>query len=91
MESVVALTNLESEEVAQTCPVLDQDGCRIQLKVPKYLNTGSPVKVEAGDTLSLGEICHCYSEGEGYVVWVDLFQSLNHVAEMARLARALLG
>ena len=91
MESVVALTNLESEEVTPTCPVLEQDGSRIQLKVPKYLNVGSAVKIEADDTMSLGEICHFRSDGEGYIVWVDLFQALHNVAELSRLARALLG
>lgn len=87
---VAAFTNLENAEVSQVCPVLGLDGRMMQLKLPKRVNIGSAVKVEAGDTLSLGEVSYCRPDGDGYVVWVELMQALHSVTELSRLARALL-
>lgn len=85
-----AFTKLDDTEVALCCPVLGVDGHMIQLKLPKWVDIGSAVKVEADDTLSLGEVSYCRPDGDGYVVWVDLLQSLHNVAELSRLAQALL-
>lgn len=89
MATVAALTNLEAE-ITDTCSVLGLNGSMMQLKFPKYLNVGSAVKVEADDTISLGEVSYCRRDGDSYVVWVELFQALHNVTEMSRLARALL-
>jgi len=88
METVAALTNLEAE-VTQTCSVLGLNGSTMQLKFPHHLTVGSAVKIEADDTISLGEVSYCRREGDGYVVWVELIQALRHVTELSRLARAL--
>jgi hypothetical protein len=61
----------------------------MELKLPVGVKIGSPVKVEAGDTLSLGEVSDCRPEGDGYMVCVELMQALHHVNELSRLARAL--
>ena len=90
METVAALTNLEEKGSPQDCPILALDGCTMQLRSSRPLNIGSPVKVEADDTISLGEVSFCRPEGGGYVVWIDLMQQLHDVAELSRLARALL-
>jgi hypothetical protein len=90
METVAAFTKLDDAEVSLHCPVLGLDGHMMQLKLPKWVDTGSAVKVETGDTMSLGEVSYCRPEGDGYVVWVELLQSLHHVAELSRLAHALL-
>ena len=72
METVAAFTNLNDAEVSQSCPVLGLDGHVMQLKLPKHVGIGSAVKVETGDTMSLGEVSYCHPEGDGYVVWVEL-------------------
>jgi hypothetical protein len=90
METVAAFTNLDDAEVCPACPVLGLDGHMMQLKLSKYVNIGSAVKVETGDTLSLGEVSYCRPEGDGYVVWVEVLQALHNVTELSRLARALL-
>ena len=90
METVAAFTKLDDAEVSCGCPVLGLDGHTMQLKLPKWIDIGSAVTVEAGDTMSLGEVSYCRSEGDGYVVWVELIQALHNVTEMSRLARALL-
>ena len=90
MDTVAALTNLEESQVFQACSVLGLDGHMMQLKLPKPVGIGSAVKIEADDTLSLGEVSYCRPEGDGYIVWVDLIQALHNVAELSRLSRALL-
>ena len=90
MENVAAFTNLDNTEVSQACPVLSLDGPIMQLKLPKRVDIGSAVKIEADNTLSLGEVSYCRPEGDGYVVCVEVIQALHNVTEMARLAQALL-
>ena len=89
METVAALTNLQEPEIAQSCSVLDVNGRLMQVKMQKPIAVGSPVKVEAEDTISLGEVSYCISEGEGFIVWVNLMEALHNVTELSRLARAL--
>jgi hypothetical protein len=90
MDNLVTYTELAGTETPQVCPVLDVDGNVIRLKLPRRTVIGSPVKIEVDNTLSLGEVCHCHPEEDGYVVYVELLQSLRQVAELTRLARALL-
>jgi hypothetical protein len=91
METVAALTNLDEAQVAaQTCSILGRSGNTMQLKLPKYVTIGSPVKVEADDTLSLGEVSYCRPADDGYFVQVEILQALHNVNELTRLARALL-
>ena len=90
METVAALTNLGEAEAPQPCAVLGLDGSMMQLKLPKQMHIGSAVKVEADDTISLGEVSYCRPDGDGYVVWVELLQAMHNVTELSRLARALL-
>ena len=90
MGTVAALTDLEKDGVAQPCLVLGLDGNKMHLKLPQHLKVGSPVKIESGDTLSLGEVSYCRPDGDGYVAWVEIMQALHDVNELTRLARALL-
>jgi hypothetical protein len=89
METVATFTNLDDAD-SQVCPVLGLDGRMMQLKLSKRADIGSAVKVETGDTMSLGEVSYCRPEGDGYVVWVQVMQALHDVTELSRLARALL-
>ena len=90
MDSVAVFTNLDGAEASQTCPVLGLYGHVMQLRVPKRVLIGSPVKVETDDILALGEVSCCRPESDGYVVSVDVLQALHDVSELSRLARALL-
>jgi hypothetical protein len=51
---------------------------------------GSAVKVEWGETLLLGEVCHCRLEGAGYAIGLELEHALYHTEELARLAAILM-
>lgn len=89
METVAALTTLEKSHAPQPCSVIGLSGRTLQVKLPQPVGIGSAVKVEADDSLSLGEVALCRPEGEGYVVWVNLVETLHNVAELTRLAQAL--
>jgi len=91
METVAQFTNLEDAEVSQNCPVLELEGPKIHLKLPNHVAIGKPVKIEANDTLSLGEVVYCRPAADGYVVCVEVMEALHNVTELSRLARALLG
>lgn len=82
---------LDDNRLFTNCPVIGQNGPFMQLKVPKQVDIGKPIKIEAEDTLSLGDVCACQSEGDVFVVSVELTESLHHVAALSRLAQALLG
>ena len=94
METVAALTSLDQAldqtKITHTCRVLGLHGNTMQLKLPQYLNIGSAVKVEADDTMSLGEVSYCHPDGDGYVARVEILEALHNVNELTRLARALL-
>ena len=90
METVAALTSLDRAEITQTCQILGLHGNTMQVKLPQYLHIGSPVKVEADDTLSLGEVSYCHPDGDGYLARVEILEALHNVNELTRLARALL-
>jgi hypothetical protein len=89
METVAAITTLDQAEVSQAGTVVALHGQIMELKTPKHMKIGSLVKVEADDTLSLGEISYCCPDGDGYTVCVELVQAMHHVSELSRLARAL--
>jgi hypothetical protein len=89
METVGSFTNLNDAGVSQACPVLGLDGHTMQVKLAKRVDIGCAVKVETDNTLSLGEVSYCRPEGDGYLVWVDVMQAMHDVAELTRLARAL--
>lgn len=91
METVVAFTDLEDSNTSHNCLVLALDGPSMQLKLPRQVAIGTPVKIEADDTLSLGEVSYCRPTEDGYIVWVEVLEALHNVGELSRLARALLG
>lgn len=90
METVADFATLDDNRSFKNCNVIGLEGRTMQLKLPKRVDIGKPVKIEAEDTLSLGEVSRCYPAGDGYVVWVELNESLRNVAELSRLAHALL-
>lgn len=89
METLVSYTNLSETETPQICPVVQLDGSMLLVKLPSYAAVGAAVKIEADDTLSLGEVTWCQPEQDGYAVWIQLIEAMHDVTELSRLARAL--
>ena len=90
MDTIAALTTLDQTESSQAGTVLGLYGQVMELKLLKDVKVGSPVKIEAGDTLSLGEVSYCRPDGDGYNVCVEVMQELHHVNELSCLAHALI-
>ena len=56
--------------------LLEISGSGLQLRVPKRIPCGAPVKIDWNNTLMLGEICRCEPEAGAYTVGVQLSQTL---------------
>ena len=61
------------------------------LDVPLPLPGGTLVRVETGDMLMLGEVCHCEPDGDRYTAGVILKQSLSSLRELERVNRRVMG
>jgi hypothetical protein len=81
----VALTALGSEAspVMEAC-LVEMSGRVLRLRAPRPIPCGAPVKVEATDTLMLGEVIRCDPEGGAYTIGVQLSHSLAAVGGVAR-------
>jgi hypothetical protein len=62
----------------------------MRLRVPVPVPCGTPVEVDAGEIISLGEVCRCKPLGDAYEVGVQLSQTLIAGKELNKLHRALL-
>jgi hypothetical protein len=65
-------------------------GRRLELQSPRKLSPGTVVTVRSDEALILGEVCCVNPAGDDFHLIVELDQMVFH-AEVARLARALLG
>jgi len=64
--------------------------CGIGLKVGQPLALESPIKIEWGRTMVLGEVCYCLARGSDYLVGVVMAHTILDTEELARLANRLL-
>lgn len=71
--------------------VINMSGSGLLLRLPALIPYGSPVKVQAGDLLMLGEVCRCRKEHGEWQVAIEIRHFLDHLAELERLNRAILG
>jgi hypothetical protein len=67
---VTALGLMETPPMSGS--VLDMAGSGLQLRLPKPLPCGSPVKVESQQTVIVGEVARCEENGDGYNVGLTL-------------------
>ena len=65
-------------------------GRSIALVTDQPAPLGAAVKLEWTDTLLLGEVCYCRTEGVGFALGLDLEHALYNTLELARLAKLLL-
>ncbi|HWR54614.1 MAG TPA: hypothetical protein VN428_26130 [Bryobacteraceae bacterium] len=65
-------------------------GRRVELRSPRTLAPGTVVSVRSDEALILGEVCGAAPAGDDFHLVLELDQMVFH-AEVARLARALLG
>lgn len=86
----VRVTLLGASELDCLGQVASLSGASMRLLLDRDVPQGAAVSVEWGDTLVLGEVCHCAPAGEQFSVGLTLEHSLLHTEQLARLARTLL-
>jgi hypothetical protein len=57
------------------------------LEVAQPIDTGAPLKIEASDSLLLGEAIYCRADRDGFYVGVELEQALHGLAELGERLR----
>jgi hypothetical protein len=81
------------EQIQATVTNLSGRGMRIVLGRPLKLDT--PVRVDfrmdADDTLLLGEVVYCIPEGDSYAIGLELRHSISHLSSLRNLIQQLLG
>jgi hypothetical protein len=63
----------------------------MRLLLTRAIPVGAPVKIEAEDSLFLGEVCYCESQATGFLIGLKLLQVLSNLSELARLNRRIMG
>jgi len=71
--------------------LLDISSNGLQLRLPKPVPCGTPVKIDGNNTLMLGEVCRCEPAEGAYAVGVQLSQALSSLKELELLNRSLTG
>ncbi len=61
----------------------------LAIRVSQALPLSSPVRIDTGDQLLLGEVCHCSPSGDGYVVGLQVEHVVRHLPALVRLNQVL--
>jgi hypothetical protein len=75
--------------LAATVVDASERGLRLTMQSPLPLD--SAVRIDLQNELLLGEVCYCQQSPQGYVVGVELQQSLSNLNDLSNLARAIFG
>jgi hypothetical protein len=70
--------------------VLEISGRGLRLALPVDAALGTGVRVNVGDSLLLGEVCHHSPSPQGFMVGLVLKHSLTGLGELENLRRSLL-
>ena len=77
--------------------ILDVSGSGMRLRLPRPLPCGTLVEIDAGETLSLGEVCRCVPEQPAtpetqnatYNIGIQVKHTLASLSELERFSRLL--
>ncbi|MDQ6705519.1 MAG: hypothetical protein M3Z85_06095 [Acidobacteriota bacterium] len=87
----VVITGLGAVEITVTGLITGISGKIMTLQAARDLPRGQPVRIEARDTLWLGEVSECVPEEGFYRLDVKLAHALYGLAELVHLAERFLG
>jgi hypothetical protein len=71
--------------------IQDLSGGGILIKLPRAIACNTPVRIETGTMLLLGEVVRCEPEGDEFRVAFALHHSLQNLQDLENLNRSLLG
>ncbi|MDQ2898756.1 MAG: hypothetical protein M3Y07_03025 [Acidobacteriota bacterium] len=87
----VVVTDLSTVQNTVDGLIVDISGKTMELQAARDLPRGTLVRIEARDTLWLGEVSECEKREGGYNVRVTLAHALYGLAELGRLAERFAG
>lgn len=70
--------------------MVEISGRGLRLALPVDVSPGVAVRVDLGDSLLLGEVCHHASTPQGFIVGLVLEHSLTGLHQLENLRRTLL-
>lgn len=87
------LANFASPEPVQA-EILDLSGSGMRLRLLRPIPCGLPVEIDCGDTMALGEICHCAPESGAcpdgpFIVGVRVSQVVASLEQLRRFSQRL--
>jgi hypothetical protein len=85
------VTTLDCHATCWDGTIRNLSGWGMRLSVPQAIAAGTPLRIDAGNVMLLGEVCYCIPEGDGHRVGVIVEHILSGLDELARLNRSLLG
>ena len=81
--------------------ILDISGSGMRIRVSRPIPCGALVQIDAGDTISLGEVCRCFQENNSsqldsentkhdtYSLGIQIKHTLASIRELERFSRLL--
>ena len=90
LEQHAWITLLVDPEVRCPATAVDLSGRGMKLRLSRQLAADSPVKVEIGDSMYLGEVCYCRLEHGAFVAGLAIEQVLTGLQGLARLRSKLI-
>ena len=84
---VRALTGEGSESSEGRLQDVSGRGVRILVNQPFAVNT--PVRIDVGERLLLGDVCYCREEGERYEIGVSLSHAILEMSPLTKLMEHL--
>lgn len=89
LEQQAWITLLGDPEVRCPATAVDLSGRGMKLRLSREVPMDSPVKVEIGDSMYLGEVCYCRLEHGAFIAGVAVEQVLTGLQGLARLRNKL--
>ncbi len=82
----VRLVNLGTDEEMEAT-LANVSGRGMQLRTARRIALSTPVRVDYGEILLLGDVCYCQTEASGFLCGIKLAHTLSGGAALSNLMR----
>jgi hypothetical protein len=89
VRQAVTITDLTHDRESFPGFLVDISERGMRLLVDRRVPLETPVRVETGDILFLGEVCYCNPEGDAYSIGLALEHCLSDLMQLARLTQSV--
>lgn len=81
----------KEDDARSPAELIDVSSKGARLRIGYAVPVGAAVRIDTGDHVVLGEVCHCSPFAEGYVCGIEIDQVLSYVTDLNRLMEAIAG